>query len=230
MPNLSKRLQTIASLVPKGARVCDIGTDHGYLSIELMSSNKCASVIATDINSKPLSRAEKNIKLAGVEGISLRLCDGLSGIKKGEADCIVIAGMGAEVISKILEDSKDFTKNEFLTFIFQPTTSPEILREYLSENGFLIEKEIPIFENGKIYSVMLVRFDGKIREMPLFWYFTGDLTYTAEDGKKYIEKQFLRCFKCMKSLETTEQKEKYIYYKTVCDEFLSHFGELENGI
>ena len=57
MPGLSKRLSVIASLVPFGARVCDIGTDHAFLAIELLKSKRANSVIATDINEKPLKKA-----------------------------------------------------------------------------------------------------------------------------------------------------------------------------
>ena len=95
MSALSKRLSVIASLVPSGARVCDIGTDHAYLGIELIKSGKAISVIACDINEKPLLKAKANIEKSGVNGIELRLQDGLAGIKPGDADCIVIAGIGA---------------------------------------------------------------------------------------------------------------------------------------
>jgi tRNA (adenine22-N1)-methyltransferase len=71
---LSLRLALISALVPPGARVCDIGTDHGYLPIELIKRGDIKSVIATDIREKPLASAEKNIKAAGVSGITLRLC------------------------------------------------------------------------------------------------------------------------------------------------------------
>ena len=80
MNNLSLRLSTIASLVPKGAFVCDVGTDHGFLPIFLMESGIAKGVIATDINEKPLRKAEENLKKTGAEGITLRLCDGLSGV------------------------------------------------------------------------------------------------------------------------------------------------------
>ena len=76
---LSLRLALISTLVPPGARVCDIGTDHGYLPIELIKRGDIKSVIATDIRKMPLANADKNIKATGVGGITLRLCDGLEG-------------------------------------------------------------------------------------------------------------------------------------------------------
>jgi len=217
MPKLSFRLEAICSLVPFGARVCDIGTDHGYLSIELVKQKKAKSVIATDINEKPLSRARKNIALSGVEGISLRLCDGLSGVNKGETDCVIIAGMGGEVIAKIIEDAKDILNDKAVTIILQPTTSPEFLRKFLANNGFEIQEELPIFENGKLYTAMRVCYVGMPRRYEEFWYFIGDLSPLNENGKRYIEKQYLRCFKCMKSLENTKKVDEFNYYKSICD-------------
>ena len=131
MSALSKRLSVIASLVPSGARVCDIGTDHAYLGIELIKSGKATSVIACDINEKPLLKAKSNIEKSGVTGIELRLRDGLSGLKPSETDCIVIAGIGGEVISGIFERTNIFSQEYSPAIILQPTTSPEILRKFL---------------------------------------------------------------------------------------------------
>ena len=66
MENLSVRLKTIAESVPANAKVCDVGTAHGFLPIYLASSGRAVSVIATDINEKPLKKAEENIKKSGV--------------------------------------------------------------------------------------------------------------------------------------------------------------------
>ena len=87
---LSLRLKTIAALVPKGARVCDVGTDHARLPIYLISEKIASRVIATDLRPLPLENAKKNVEYSGVTGIELRLCDGLSAVKKHEADVIII--------------------------------------------------------------------------------------------------------------------------------------------
>ncbi len=225
MSALSKRLSVIASLVPSGARVCDIGTDHAYLGIELIKSGKVTSVIACDINEKPLSRAKTNIEKSGVAGIELRLSDGLADIKSNEADCIVIAGIGGEVISGILERADIFSENYSPTIILQPTTSPEILRKFLCENGFSIQKEIPIHENGKLYTAMLVFFTGKSKVYEEYYYYVGSLDPDNNDARLYIEKQYNRCFKCMLALENTEKKQEYLYYKGICDKLKNYLKE-----
>ena len=218
MNNLSLRLSTIASLVPKGAFVCDVGTDHGFLPIFLMESGIARGVIATDINEKPLKKAEENLKKTGAEGITLRLCDGLSGVKKGEVHTVIIAGMGGEVISGILERGKEITENAHITLILQPTTSPEFLRKYLYETGFEIIKEIPVEEKGKLYSVMLVRFRGNPQKKEDWVYFVGLVDPKDPVGRRYIEKQKLRAYKCMMALEHIEEKQQeFKFHKEIYD-------------
>lgn len=230
MPNLSKRLLTIASLVPFGARVCDIGADHGYLSIFLATHKNPLSVITTDINEKPLSRARKNIEKASINNIDLRLCDGLSGIKPYEADTVIIAGMGGEIISGILERGESVVKNSGINIILQPTTSPEYLRKYLCKNGFEIIKEIPVLENSKLYSIMLIRHTGIIKEYPEYFYYTGLLTPETDEGYLYIKKQYDRCSKCAESLKNTDKTEQFDYYKSVSNGINSYLREYKNGI
>ena len=223
MPQLSKRLKLIASLVPNGARVCDIGTDHGYLAIELKKSGKAASVIAADINSAPLENAKKNIEKSGVSGIVLRLCDGLSGIAPEETDTVIIAGMGGEVIAGILERGSSVVNNCDKTVILQPTTSPEILRKFLYDNGLQIRKEIAVLENGKIYSVMLVKFTGNIQKCDEYFYYTGKVDKNTEFGRLYIEKQLNRCLKCARPLEFVPGKtQEYLYYKNIVSGIENH--------
>ena len=218
MNNLSLRLSTIASLVPKGAFVCDVGTDHGFLPIFLMESGKARGVIATDINEKPLKKAEENLQKPGAKGITLRLCDGLSGVKKGEVHTVIIAGMGGEVISGILERGREITENAHITLILQPTTSPEFLRKYLYETGFEIIKEIPVEEKGKLYSVMLVRFRGDPQKKEDWVYFVGLVDPKDPIGRKYIEKQKLRAYKCMMALEHIEEKQQeFKFHKEIYD-------------
>lgn len=234
MLSKSLRLETIASLVPDGARVCDIGTDHGYLAILLEKSGKVKKVIATDVNSKPLENARKNIQKEKLSNIELRLCDGLDGILESEVNTVVIAGMGGEVISGILEKGYLISKDENITFILQPTTSPEILREFLNKNGYEILKEIPIFENNKLYSVMKVSFTGKQNKIADFLFYIGKITPLDKAGFLYIKKQQERCFKCMNSLKNIDsKKDDYLKYKNLYEritEYLNTFTEKYNGI
>lgn len=210
---LSLRLSAIFSLVPFEAAVCDVGTDHGYLAIELIKSGRAKRVIATDIGEKPLANARKNIDAAKARGIELRLCDGLSGVTPDEVDTVIIAGMGGEVIAGIIQRGSNITGRRDNLLILQPTTSPEFLRRFLLNNGYEILSEIPIFENGKVYSVMKVCFTGNKREADEYFYYVGCVVPDTEAGFLYIKKQLGRCFECMNSLEGIASKqEDYIRY------------------
>ena len=187
MKQLKNRLYTVSTLVPKGARVADIGCDHGHLPIYLMREGISPFCIASDIKEKPLESARVNIKKVGLS-IETRLGSGLSTIKEGEVDCITIAGMGGEVIASILEDAP-FVKSDKYTLILQPMTSADALRRYLCENGFSIEKELACTDSGKIYSVISARFSGEFSIKDEAFYRIGKLDVTDETARKYIEKQ-----------------------------------------
>ncbi len=214
MQSLSKRLKTIASLVPIGARVCDIGTDHGYLSIYLKKNNIAESIIACDLNQKPLLTAQKNIEKSGVKGIDLRLSDGLSNIKPDEVDTVIIAGMGGEVISGII-GACEWIKSKEYSLILQPTTSADFLRRFLTENGFEIKAETPLGENSKIYSIMQIEFTYNKKEYPEHYHYIGEISPDSEDGLLYIKKQQKILLNCVNSLENIPTKQKeFQNYKT----------------
>lgn len=217
MRALSKRLLTIADFVPYGAYVCDVGTDHALLPVFLSKSGRVKGVIATDINEKPLEAARKNIVRDKAENIKLRLCDGLAAVTKGEADTIIIAGMGGEVISGIISRC-GWIKDSGTTLILQPMTSGEILRKFLFDNGFEITSEKAVFENGKVYSVILSRYTGRTFRAPDYYYFIGKTDPADKYGLRYIKKQLSRCEDCASALYGIAGKEdEYAYYKNVAE-------------
>lgn len=228
---LSLRLTLISALVPPGARVCDIGTDHGYLPIELIKRGDIKSVIATDIRKMPLANAEKNIKSAGVGGITLRLCDGLESIAQNEVDTVITAGMGGEVIASILARSAIPTASPAPLLILQPTTSPEFLRRFLCENGFEIISDTAICENKKLYSVMTARYTGEKYNFGEEFYYCGRVDPQTADGAKYIEKQYSRLKKCADALENIpEKREEYTRLAEISAALKKKLTENRNGI
>lgn len=223
MKALSQRLKTISSLVPNGARACDIGCDHGYLAIYLRLNNIAKSVIATDLNSAPLERARINIEKLGGNNIDLRLCDGLSGICENEVDTVIIAGMGGNVISGIIERCI-WAKKQDCTFILQPTTSCEVLREYLCENGFEIMTETVVYENSKLYSVITAKFTGQKNKFDNGFYYIGKISPDTNDGLKYIKKQEKRIFDALEALKKLPEKQ------TEYKEFLSAYNYIQKTL
>ena len=154
---ISKRLLCCASMVQPGSRVADIGTDHGYLGIYLLQSGAARHVIACDLRKDPLENARRNAKLFGVDGeMELRLSDGLEKILPDEVDTVVMAGMGGDLIQKILSQCP-WRKREGLQFILQPQSAGNVLRRWMCEDGFEIRREEPVQDGHFLYTVMDIR-------------------------------------------------------------------------
>ena len=154
---ISKRLLCCASMVQPGSRVADIGTDHGYLGIYLLQSGAARHVIACDLRKDPLENARRNAKLFGVDGkMELRLSDGLEKIRPDEVDTVVMAGMGGDLIQRILSKCP-WRKREGLQFILQPQSAGNVLRRWMCEDGFEIQREEPVQDGHFLYTVMDIR-------------------------------------------------------------------------
>ena len=154
---ISKRLLCCASMVQSGSRVADIGTDHGYLGIYLLQSGAARHVIACDLRKDPLENARRNAKLFGVDGeMEFRLSDGLEKILPDEVDTVVMAGMGGDLIQKILSQCP-WRRREGLQFILQPQSAGNVLRRWLCEDGFEIQREEPVQDGHFLYTVMELR-------------------------------------------------------------------------
>ncbi len=188
MKKLKSRLYTVSTLVPRGARVADIGTDHGHLPIYLIQQGISPFCLACDIKEKPLESAKSNIQKVGIDRIEARLGSGLAPLSPNEVDCIAIAGMGGEVISSILADC-DWVKNEKYSLILQPMTSADALRRYLCENGFSIESETACEENRKVYTVIKANYCGESFVPDELFCRVGKLIPDSDAAVKYIEKQ-----------------------------------------
>ena len=153
---LSKRLYAVAGLVTEGASVADIGTDHGYVPIYLVENGIASKVIALDVNQGPLNRARMHIVGHGLgDRIETRLSDGLARICPGEVDTVIASGMGGPLTIRILQEGKEVA-DQLNTLILQPQSEICRVRRFLTENGYRIEQEDMVLEDGKYYPVMRV--------------------------------------------------------------------------
>ncbi|MGM9618807.1 MAG: tRNA (adenine(22)-N(1))-methyltransferase [Oscillospiraceae bacterium] len=151
--SLQPRLRRLAELVPQGACLADVGTDHGYIPVHLLQAGRIQSAIASDIGREPLEHARRTAAEYGLaERIVFRLCDGLAGFAPEEADCILIAGMGGETIAAILEGAP-WLRQGGHTLLLQPMTRQELLRTWLTEHGFCIRQEHLVFDKGTLYNI-----------------------------------------------------------------------------
>lgn len=190
---LDIRLRTAADMVPRGARLADIGSDHAYLPIALCLENKIECALASDINEGPVAAAVANIHKNGLaDKIEAVRADGLDKTRAFAPDCITILGMGGELIVSIL-DKAEWVKDESITLVLQPMTHPEILAKYLAENGFEVIDERIVQDGGRddrIYRIISAKFDGKRRELTEGEALIGRINVDRGDSvtRAYIER------------------------------------------
>lgn len=152
---LSPRLRAVAELVPPGARVIDVGTDHGLLPVWLIQNGRAEHVWASDLREGPLQSAARLVSETGTEErIGLRLTDGLQGFSRSDADTVVIAGMGGETMISILSEA-DWLSGVLL--ILEPQTKQALLRRWLAENGYSVGSEQLVRDAGRIYPILTAR-------------------------------------------------------------------------
>ncbi len=151
---ISERLMTVASFVSDGSSVADIGTDHAYVPITLMLEGRIVRALAMDVREGPLARAKEHIEEYQLaDRIHVRLSDGLTAYQKGEADSIVISGMGGALTERILTDG--IGKYEGVKeLILSPQSEVFLVRLWLRKNGWRIERETMLVEAGKYYTVI----------------------------------------------------------------------------
>lgn len=160
---LSKRLLAVAQMVTGGSRLADVGTDHGYIPIYLVRQERIPQAIAMDVNRGPLKRAQENISMYAAEQyIETRLSDGVSELRPGEVDCVVIAGMGGNLVIKILTDGEGTIK-EVKELVLQPQSDIARVRHFLQDSGFRIVEEDFVSEDGKDYP-MIKAVHGKMED------------------------------------------------------------------
>lgn len=149
-------MTAVASMITPGNVLADVGTDHGYVPIALVQEKKIPKAIAMDINKGPLQRACEHITECNLEDyIETRLSDGVEKLKVGEADTILIAGMGGDLVMHILSEGRDVCRNA-KELVLQPQSELEKVRKFLREQRYKLVDEDMVIEDGKYYPMMKV--------------------------------------------------------------------------
>lgn len=174
---LSKRLEMVASFVKPGSRVADVGTDHGFIPVELVLREVAVTAVAMDVRPGPLERAKEHIRQYGLEEkIEARLGDGVEKLCPGEADTVIIAGMGGRLVIHILEHGRHLWRDG-VHWILSPQSDLDKVRMFLYESGFDIVKEDMVAEDQKYYTVMDAVYvgmePGAVRELTNMEYLYG---------------------------------------------------------
>lgn len=227
---LTPRLLAVCGFVEHGSRIADIGTDHAYIPIYLSMNNVILYAAASDINEGPLSVAKKNIR---DKGLNIRTClaPGSTGIADGEADTLIIAGMGGDQISDILNER---IPEGVEHIILQPMTHLEDARKSLHAHSFEIKNERLVLEDDgkkkRLYTV-IDAYKGNRDKWSEWEYKISPLLVHDPLFEYFINKEKTKTERILKSVaksENSEQKEyfeKYLKYLSI----VQNKGENGNG-
>ena len=209
---LSERLQAVARMVTPGLKVADVGCDHGYLAIYLIKNKISPHVIAMDLRCGPLERAMQHVQEADLApDIEIRLSDGLTELKEGEVESVVMAGMGGPLMIEIMQKGEDIC-DEVNEFILQPQSEIDKVRHYLEDNQYRIISEDIVYEDGKFYPMMKVIHGDMKLEREIYYRF-GKILLREEHPvlRAYLRnerRQLLAIYEDLKTSETTERVEE----------------------
>lgn len=200
-----------ASLVREGKRIADIGTDHAYLPVYLVSNGKNPSAIASDLRKGPLENARQTVTEHGLnEKIELRLSDGFDMYYHTEADDFVLAGMGGTLMTELISRT-DWLKNENIHLVLQPQSHAQDIRKYLCENGFEIKNELCVSEGDRLYIAFDAHFTGECNRKDESYYYFGSLTEnTDEASATYVKRLVQRLEKEKDALKRSGNDYSYI--------------------
>lgn len=150
---LPKRLETIIERMPTSGCLADVGCDHAYVAIEAVRRGRAARALACDVRKGPLQQAAEHILCAGLAGkIETRLSDGLEQVAPGEADTVVVAGMGGPLMERILQGRL----GDFAHFVLSPQSEIPHFRRFLLVEGMQIDEETMLIDEGKYYVILNV--------------------------------------------------------------------------
>lgn len=160
-------------MVREGKRLCDVGTDHGYVPVYCVQKGIIPSAIACDINEGPLSSCKALVdEYALSDKIKCVLSDGLEKINGDEVDDILLAGMGGELITDILSRCPYISDKHL---IMNPMTHPEVLREWLYSNGFQINNDVIVPDGRHHYNVFDAVYTGTVGDKTEIDYYLGNI-------------------------------------------------------
>ncbi|MCV3743564.1 class I SAM-dependent methyltransferase [Ureaplasma sp. ES3154-GEN] len=186
---VNKKLQTIADLIPDSRYLVDVGCDHGYLGIYALLNNKVDYVLNLDINAEPLEQARRNFqKYNLLNQASFVLNDGLKNQKFDKQTTVAIAGMGANLIIKVLEQQTAYAD----AYILSANSDVIFLRTYLYEHNYLLVNEEIVYEKGNYYFVFLAKHLNKKTDYHKKDYYISRSLYTRNDRvyRTYLQARY----------------------------------------
>ena len=224
---LSKRLATIAALVPTGGRLADIGTDHAYLPVYLVSEGIVPSAVAGEVKDGPFRAAGEALARVGLaDRIDLRFGDGLAVLAPGEADTAVIAGMGGQTIVEILAARLEVTAS-LSCLVLQPMSGTGLVRRWLAGNGWRLVAEALVAEDGQMYEIIAAA-PGAAEEYEAILYDIGPLLWTRRHPllRAHVEALLAQARRVADEMTASPQAVSSPKYR----EYLAKIAQLEDKL
>ncbi len=224
---IDDRLLEIVKILGKNEIVVDVGCDHGYVANYLVEEKLANLVYATDISEPSLQKNQEFTKLRGNENkvISV-LGDGLIPLEDKKFDAVIMAGMGGELIMKIIKDSYQILKDKIL--VLQPMTARVELREFLGQSGFQIEKEGISRDGNKFYEIIRA-IPGPKADSKTSYYFGNNLVEECNDVLiEYIEFLIEKNQKYLKEAKKSETEKALNQQKKLLEEIEIFEGVLND--
>lgn len=225
--NIGERLATIGRLTPQSGVLADIGTDHAYLPVWLLQQGRISRAIAGDIAGGPCRAARATVALYGMQDkVEVRQGSGLEVLRPGEADCIVIAGMGGNTISDILDAHMEIALSA-KRLVLQPMVGAAGLRRWLTEHGWRLLAEELVDEQAHFYEIICAE-PGKDKTYTAAEYAVGPVL--LREGHPLLPKQLARqlanCRQLLAGMERSEQARASAKYREL-QELLAALEVLE---
>ena len=205
-----RRLLDIIDILDSNKKVIDVGTDHGLVPLYLAKNKISTDITATDISAASLQKLIDKLDDDLSKIIKTKVTDGFRGLETSENQVAIIAGMGANTIIEIIEESLDFAKNlDYM--ILASNVNTYVLRHFLNDHGFFIEKDFLSYENKKYYDILKVYY-GKAQDLAFEEYYYGftdinNMSYLLEEKLK-IDKEKNQNF--LKEIKRKSQDTKAI--------------------
>lgn len=135
--------------------VADVGCDHGKLTAALLQGDVVKHVYASDISEESIAKARKLISKCGLEAnVTFNQASGFSHLSQGDAEAAVLAGMGGELIARLISDK---CAQSMKAIIMQPMRGEKEVRHYLYTNGFAIYDEQIVYDAGRYYQLIAAK-------------------------------------------------------------------------
>ena len=216
---LDGRLAAVAALVPFGARVADVGTDHAYLAIALVKDRGAKTVVATDKNEGPCAAARRTLSAEGLsDRVPVRCGDGLAPLLPGEVDTVCIAGMGGGLIASILAAGSKVLAG-ISRLVLQPMNDAATLRRWLYENGWHIVEESLATADGRLYEIIAVE-PGE-EKLPEAWLLTiGPVLWREKPSlfPRHVETQMERLRRILRGMEKSDVARESEAHRNIAEE------------